>query len=677
MGPRQSSRFSFFTKPLLVTFIAVLGLGGQLRGNDPPWSLTPITDPASPKVSDDTWAKDPLDAFVLARLDAAGLKPNADADKHLLLRRVTFDLTGLPPTPQEIDAFLRDKSPFDAAYAKVVKRLLDSPHFGERWARHWLDVVRYADTSGGEKPKALPMAWRYRDWVIDAMNADKPYNRFIAEQVAGDLAPKTSPDMQIATGFLALGSNDLSMMGKPQFVMDRVHEQIDTTMRAVLGLTVGCARCHDHRSDPVKQTDYYALAGIFLSTRTWFATGDQDEAMMRKKAMRLTRGKPPVERETLEGRPLSATVFALGSTTGREVTVSRRSDKVGMMEGNGDDVLSIQQRNSAKINIDLHTCMGADDCEAAHCALRERGELDMVGPLVSRGSISIPGMPMMPAIRENESGRLQLAAWLASPQNPLTPRVLVNRVWLHLFGRGIVNSPDDFGAMGDAPTHPDLLDHLSTRFMRGGWSVKNLIRTIVLSRTYRQSSRGDVEKQKIDPANKLLWRMNWKRLEAEALHDAWLQLGGQLKLERPYGTQVGVLGGQATPLLGVSSPFRSIYLPVLRNGRIPEMLEVFDFPDPTQVSGRREATTSAPQALFLMNSTFMEQIATELASPVFRTPAAQRANAAYLLALNRPPAPDEAETALAWVKASSFEPKKAWALFMQALLSSPEFQFLR
>jgi len=636
--------------------------------------LSAIADPQPPSVKDQAWAHDPLDRFVLKKLEDAGLRPNPDTSRHLLLRRVTFDLIGLPPTPQEIEAFLKDSAPLETAYAKVVKRLLDSPLFGERWARHWLDVVRYADTSGGERPKALPMAWRYRDWVIDALNADKPYHRFVAEQIAGDLPARVTPDMQIATGFLALGANDLSMIGRPEFVMDRVHEQIDTMTRAFLGLTVGCARCHDHRGDPIKQTDYYALAGIFLSTQTCYATGDQDDKMSKQ---RMARGKEPVERDIVAGRHLSPNLSALPSSAGKEVTISRRSQKVGMMEGNGDDVLSIAQRNSAKINIDLHTCMGANEGDPVSCALRVRGELDMIGPMVPRGAVEITGLPPMPPIRENESGRLQLATWLISPQNPLTPRVLVNRVWLHLFGRGIVHTPDDFGFMGDEPTHPELLDHLATRFMRDGWSVKKLIRSIVMSRSYRMSSRGDAVKHKIDPANKLVWRMNWKRLEAEALRDAWLQLGGQLKLERPVGTQVGVLGGNATPLLGVSSPFRSIYLPVLRNGRIPEMLEVFDFPDPSQVTGRREASTSGPQALFLMNSTFMEQVAKELASPVFRASSAQRPETAYMLALNRPPTSVEVEAAQAWIKESTATPKEAWALFVQALLASPEFRYVR
>ncbi len=394
-----------------------------LHADDVPWALQPIANPPTPAVNDSGWANDPLDRFVLGKLDDAGLKPNPDAARYLLLRRVSFDLTGLPPTPQEINAFINDKDALDAAYAKVVKRLLDSPRFGERWARHWLDVVRYADTAGGERPLALPLAWRYRDWVIDALNADKPYNRFVAEQVAGDLPPQAPPDMLLATGFLALGANDLSMMGKPQFVMDRVHEQIDTTTRAFMGLTVGCARCHDHRGDPVKQTDYYALAGIFLSSKTWFAVGDQEE--MSKKPMRSNRGKSPVERESLEGRALLAGINSLASSTGKEIKMGQRSDKVGMMEGNGDDVTSVKQRTLAKISIDMNTCMEMWETSAVHCALRERGDLELVGPLVPRGAVTIPGLPTLLPIREQESGRLQLAAWLTSPANPLTPRVLV------------------------------------------------------------------------------------------------------------------------------------------------------------------------------------------------------------------------------------------------------------
>ncbi len=647
----------------------------SLMQAEEPWALRPLTDPPTPALDDNRWAQDPLDEFILRKLEDAGLKPNPDTSRHLLLRRVTFDLIGLPPTPEEVESFMKDSLPIESAYAKVVKRLLDSPRFGERWARHWLDVVRYADTSGGERPKALPMAWRYRDWVIDALNADKPYNRFVAEQIAGDLPARATPDMQIATGFLALGANDLSMIGRPEFVMDRVHEQIDTTTRAFMGITVGCARCHDHRGDPVKQTDYYALAGIFLSTQTCYATGDQDDRMMSRS--RLVRGKAPVQRDTVEGRPLGTLSPALASSADKEVTISRRSDKVGMVAGNGDDVLGSAQRYADRIKIDLRTCMGVTESEAVNCALRERGDLELVGPLVPRDSLKIPGLPSLPPIRENESGRLQLAMWLISPENPLTPRVLVNRVWLHLFGRGIVDSPDDFGFMGDEPTHPELLDHLATRFTQSGWSVKKLIQSIVMSRSYRMSSRGDAAKQALDPANKLVWRMNWKRLEAEVLRDAWLHLGGQLKTERPTGPQVGLSGREATPLLGVSSPFRSIYLPVMRNGRTPEMLDVFDFPDPSQVTGKRESTTSGPQALFLMNSTFMEQVAVALSSAVFRAPSAKRPETAYMLALNRAPSTVEAEAADAWIKESAVEPKKAWALFVQALLASPEFRYVR
>ena len=658
----------------IFSFAFVLGVF-WVNAADLPWSLRPVADSLVPSASDAEWPLDSLDWFVLKKLDDTGLKPNPDASRNLLLRRVSFDLSGLPPTPQEINAFINDKEPFEAAYAKVVKRLLDSPRFGERWARHWLDVVRYADTAGGERPKVLSMAWRYRDWVVDAFNADKPYNRFVAEQVAGDLPPHATPDMQVATGFLALGANDLSMIGKPQFVMDRVHEQIDTTTRAFLGLTIGCARCHDHRGDPVKQTDYYALAGIFLSSKTWFAVGDQPD--MGKKSAAMNRVPLSIERESLEGRALSNGVSALKSTAGKEVTVTGRSEKTGMVEGNGDDVLTADKRTSAKISIDMRTCMGAGEADVVHCALRERGDIELVGPLVRRGALAIPGMPLLSQVGEKESGRLQLAAWLTSPSNPLTARVLVNRVWAHLFGRGIVNSPDDFGFMGDAPSHPELLDHLASRFMREGWSMKKLIRALVLSHTYRTSSRGDAAKQKTDPANKLFWRMNWKRLEAEALRDAWLQLGGQLRLERPIGPQVGMLGRDATPLLGISSPFRSIYLPVLRDGRTLEMLEMFDFPDPSQVTGHREATTSGPQALFLMNSSFMEQVSAEVASQVFRAPVAQRPTTAYLLALNRNPKSVEVEVAQAWVKDSKEEPKKAWALLVQALLASPEFRYVR
>ena len=643
---------------------------------EPHWSLRPIADPAIPEVKDKSWERDLLDRFVLAKLEDGELTPNPDADRHQLLRRVTFDLTGLPPSPQEIDGFINDKGTVEAALLSVVKRLLDSPRFGERWARHWLDVARYADTAGGERPRAYPMAWKYRDWVIDALNSDMPYSRFVGHQIAGDLAPRPTQDMQTATAFLTIGANDLSMIRKPEFSMERTHEQIDTTTKAFLGLTVGCARCHDHKADPIKQTDYYALAGIFLSSKMWLASGGDESEMRASRRMRMVRGKTPVEMESMEGMPLVTRPSVLPSSASKEIVVSRRSEKVGLVEGNGDDLLSIEQRTTAKIPIDPLASMGVTDSSPTNCALRFRGEFSEAGPMVHRGDVRIPGLPQMPLILDKESGRFQLANWIISPSNPLTTRVIVNRIWSHLFGRGIVTTPDDFGVMGDVPTHPGLLDHLAMRFMNNEWSLKKMIRIMVMSRTYRMSSAGDPIKQQIDPGNKGFWRMNWKRLDAEALRDSWLQLSNQLKFDRPIGSQVGMLHGDARPLVGVSSPFRSIYLPVVRNGRIPELMKAFDFPDPSQVSGRRDTTTSAPQALFLMNSAFMEQAATDLASQVFRVPAAQRPATAYMLVFNRPPSAAEAADALLWVKESTADSKKAWALFVQAMLASPEFQIL-
>lgn len=643
------------------------------------WAFQAVKEPAVPQTKDTKWARDPIDQFVLARLEQAGLVPNPDADRALLLRRVTFDLTGLPPTVEEVSKFQADKDSTDVALARVVKRLLESPRYGEHWGRHWLDVVRYADTSGGERPRALPLAWRYRDWVVDALNADKPYPRFVAEQIAGDLAPNASQDMTAATAFLVLGAYDLSMIGKPVFVMDRVHEQIDTTTRAFLGLSVGCARCHDHKYDPVKQTDYYGLAGVFLSSRSWFGTGMETGMSLKelKKKNTVKRPNAAEDLDSTESRSLGPRPWVLPTSGGHQVILRNRSEKVGIIEGNGDDVMTKEQRTEARVFVDAREAMGVSDGAPANCALRVRGEVDQIGPMVPRGGVAIPGLPSISPITDKESGRMQLAAWIISPANPLTNRVIANRVWMHLFGRGLVTTPNDFGVLGNPPTHPELLDHLALRLARGGGSLKSLIQAIVLSRAYRMDSAGNEAAQKSDPDNKLLWRMNWKRLSAEELRDAWLQIAGELTDDRPSGAQIGMLHGEARPMIGVASPFRSLYLPVLRNGRLPEMMEAFDFPDPSLPCAQREATTSSTQALFLLNSQFMQQIAARAGSPVSRVPADRRAEQACMLAFGRHVSPDEVKELGQWLKSSSLEPRAACALLMQTLLSSPEYIYLR
>ncbi|MEY5026799.1 MAG: hypothetical protein RLZZ244_2327 [Verrucomicrobiota bacterium] len=644
---------------------------------DSHWSFQRVENPLIPAVKNQRWPKDPLDSFILSKLEEASMVPNPDADKLQLLRRVTFDLTGLPPRIEDIKAFLNDKDHFEKAYEKVVSRLLGSPAFGERWARHWLDVARYADTDGGNRIRSFRLAWKYRNWVIEALNTDKPYDFFVAEQIAGDLFSAGKEDRTVATGFLALGAHDLSTIRLGEsFDLDRIHEQIDTLSRAFLGLSVGCARCHDHKYDPIKQTDYYALAGIFLSTKVWFAAESIFDSELQDPSSK--------GRESLRG------LFGTGEILGQSnfdaaprIREMRLTEKVaGMLSGNGDPVRShafghLERISTRPKSEQWSEVMGVSEFHASDCALRIRGERAQLGPLVPRGRILIPGMPEISPVPHGESGRRQLALWLASPENPLTARVAVNRVWEHLFGKGIVPTSTDFGFMGDKPSHPELLDHLATRFMQGRWSIKALVRGIVLSRAYRMSSQSREDARISDPANRLLWRMNWKRLEAEALRDALLQVSGILRPERPAGPPIWGTKGEAA--LGLSSPFRSIYLPITRDGLVPRMFDAFDFPDPSQVCARRESGSNSAQSLFFLNSTLMDQVSAKLAATVIHLGLSEGIRKAYLLTLGRDPSSDEISEATTWIShTSKYVPhRRAWDAFVQVLLSVPEFRYVR
>ena len=436
------------------------------------------------------WPRGDIDRFLLAALESRGLAPVADADRPRLLRRVTFDLIGLPPTPEELEAFLADDSP--DAFAKVVDRLLASPRFGERWGRHWLDVARYAESSG-KTNFSYPQAWRYRDWTIASFNADKPYDRFVREQIAGDLLPagddRKRADQIIATGFLALGSKAHDAENRGQFVLDVVDEQIEATTRAFLGLTVACARCHDHKIDPIPQRDYYALSGHL----------PQHADVLGHARGRL----PELQRLAPDRAPAGANVPSAVATLTPEqraameerlAALVRERDAIPPGEANRD---RLRRANSMLATLRHRLLMDRpggsprafamgvrERDEAVDSPLYVRGELDQPGEVVPRGLVRVLCDDSSASIPAG-SGRRELADWLASPSNPLTARVMVNRVWLHLFGRGLVPTPDNFGAAGARPSHPELLDTLAVEFMNDGWSIKRLIRRIVLSRSLR------------------------------------------------------------------------------------------------------------------------------------------------------------------------------------------------
>ncbi len=644
--------------------------GASILAAEKPWSFVPIKKPAAPKVANFAWCRDGVDVFVLAKLEAKKLTPNPEADRTTLLRRATYDLTGLPPTPEEIESFVRDGSPDDQAFARVVDRLLASPRFGERWARHWLDIVHYADSVGRTMNAAFPYAFRYRDYVIDAFNKDKPYPRFVAEQIAGDLLPTRTTEERrenlTATGFLTLASLDLTSRGE-QMLMDRVDDQIDVTTRAILGLTVACARCHNHKTDPIKQRDYYALAGIFHSTEA--RSGQVD-----------TNGLGPngyVDEDRLVMLPTAKTAVASNGKRGANSSNDTQMD--AMME--------MQRAKGYPTTFAFRPdrAMGLEEGEAADCPIRIKGDPHDRGETPARGAVEIPGLPKLPTIPANASGRLQLAQWLIAPENPLTTRVFVNRVWQHLFGRGLVRTVDDFGLTGEAPTNPELLDHLATRFSEGGGSVKKLLRALMLSRTYRLSSARDAAREKIDGANELYWRAEVRRLELEPIRDTLLLVGGELKSERPNGIQVAGFGGKGKEarlrsLMPEDTPVRTIYLPTLRS-MLPSMHELFDFPDPSQIKGLREVTTIASQSLFFMNNGMVEDAASGAAGRLLaeKTDDEKRVRLAYLRVLAREPSHGEIADSLAFMKSLNRDgdTRYRWNTFVQALIASAEFRYLR
>ena len=645
------------------------------------WAWQPLTKPAVPTVRDGAWPRDELDRFVLAKLEAEKLAPVADADRGVLIRRLSFDLTGLPPTPEEIDAFVNDSSP-DAA-ARLVDRLLASPAFGERWGRHWLDVARYAESTGPSRNIPYPHAWRYRDYVIDAFNADKPYDDFIREQIAGDLLPASSPEERdehlVATGFLALGVKDVNQRFKVRFTMDNIDEQIDTVTRSVLALTASCARCHDHKYDPIPATDYYALAGIFHSTdqcagvRNKMGGGGLDYYDTQ---MLLTLSAPQTSAEA-ERLKVAAAGREKKIADVRERLAAARAELKQINEAKGkksgdgkdDDKFKAARQKANRLQSELAAledpallksiALGVrEGTKIGDTQLRIRGEAERLGPMIPRGFLSTVSFPNQPQIKPNTSGRLELAEWLTSPANPLTSRVMVNRVWRHLFGRGIVVSVDNFGTTGDVPSHPELLDHLADRFIADGYSVKKLVRAIVLSRAYQLSAASTPAHLTADPANRYVWRHAPRRLEAEEIRDATLAAAGSLELARPYASpakdyQVVELannGNLAKELIAAAqaSVHRSVYLPLLRDVT-PISLEVFDFAQQGLVTGNRDVTTVASQALYSLNDPFVRREAAAMAKRLLAETSHNddaRIASAYRTALGREPTPAETSRTL-------------------------------
>jgi hypothetical protein len=686
------------------------------------WAYQPPKKVAEPRVKNTAWPRSGVDRFILAALEAKGLTAVDDADRRTLLRRVTFDLTGLPPTPAEVEAFVADTS--SSAFEKAVDHLLASPRFGEKWARHWLDVARYAESTGKTVNFNYPQAWRYRDYVIAAFNADKPYDQFIKEQLAGDLLksddPKVKAERLIATGFLAIGPKTLNERKGLQFELDLADEQIDVTMQAFLGTTAACARCHDHKFDPIPQKDYYALAGIFRSTETCYGTVRFINAQRIAPLLPLPREANPAvamsrqtdaERQRVEDQIKSVRdsmrrmrdpiqQFFAG---GRISLLQARLDAydadgnpkllaMGVRDKSVGPETAPSRRGFAGFTYD-GTRMIADS------PLYNRGEPDQPSDSrVPRGTLQVVTHAPL-KIEPTSSGRLELAEWIANRDNPLTARVMVNRVWLHLFGRGLVPTANDFGLAGRPPTHPELLDHLSHHFMDNGWSVKTLIKHLVMSRVYQLSSVARDSAMGVDPDNSLLWRMTPRRLDAESLRDALLSASEQLDTAPPVGSVVAKAGEGPVARFGrggdpvsaaINDPrntHRSIYLPIVRD-RLPEVLSLFDGADPALITTDRPTTTVPSQGLFLLNNAFVMRAADKAADRLLESNAAesQRIRDAFVRFYSRPPTAKEQAGAEAFLKkyraqltkegvSAPRQERESWSAFCQALFASAEFQY--
>lgn len=592
------------------------------------WSLRPVTSPIAPKVKNEAWPKNDLDRFVLAKIEDAGLKPADDAPKATLIRRAYLDLIGLPPSPEDIEKFEADTSP--DAFAKVVDHLLKSPQYGERWGRHWLDVVRYSDTAGDNSDFPIPQMVRYRNWVIDAFNRDLRYDQFAREQLAGDLLGgdlrEEAEQRIIATGYIANARRFGSRLDDyPQHLT--IEDTIDNLGRTFLATTVNCARCHNHKFDPITTEDYYGLYGIFHSTRyPW----------------------PGIELE------------------------QKQRDLVPLAAA-GELAYAVSEK-----------------AKAEDVPVQLKGDPAKPGVMVRRHFLTVLGGATL-SDEDQSSGRLQLAHWIVDPKNPLTARVMVNRIWLHHFGRGLVPTPNDFGRQGKAPSNPELLDYLATEFMRSGWSIKAMHRCIMLSRTYRLSSARDAESLEHDPTNEWLSAFPRRRLDAEALRDTLLLLSGNLDASRggahPFPPQTEWKFTQHNPFKAVyESNRRSVYLMTQRIQRHP-YLAIFDGPDPSASTPQRITSTTPLQALFLLNDPFVHTQAIGIAKRLFaaKKTDAERVELAYLLMIGRTSTPEEAEQSLQFL--SKVRPNfgdlpedqlddLSWQALVRAMLRLNEFVYI-
>lgn len=662
------------------------------------WAFQPLVKPDVPAF--DSPMQNPIDAFINTRLQQHPLHALGSADKRTLIRRATFDLIGLPPTPEEIESFLADDS--DDAFPRVVDRLLSSPHYGERWGRHWLDVARYADSNGLDENVAHGNAWRYRDYVVNAFNNDKPYDEFIVEQLAGDLLDSGDDlalrhERLVATGYLVLGPKVLAEVDKAKLEMDIVDEQLDTVGRSLMGLTLGCARCHSHKFDPIGHDDYYALAGIFKSTKTmatlktvakWYENpiATPEEFAQKKEHEQSVAAKKQTI-ETLIATAKSELPPPMGETVPENVEKRFPEETQTELKKLREELKTLEANPPA-----ISSAMGVTDGEIADTSIHLRGSHLTLGDVVPRRFPRVLAGDDQPPIPDDKSGRLAFARWLTNGTNPLTARVMVNRIWRWHFGKGLVETVDNFGLQGKPPTHPELLDWLAVRFVESGWSVKEMHRLIMSSAAYQRRSGFDADNADVDVANKFYWRFDVQRLDAESIRDALLAVSGTLD---------PTLGGSLLKVKNHEFVFnhtsqdkskyrsirrRSIYVPVIRN-HLYDVFQLFDYTDASVLNGNRETSTIAPQALFLMNSDLVDDLTTAMATRLTEEAPtdSDRIERLFALAYGRPATDIEATQArqfLTRFEALLPEPsddatKRAWQALCQAVVSSSEFIYVR
>ena len=679
------------------------------------WAYQPVSDPAPPTVVHASWPRNEVDLFVLAQLERSGLAPSPEADRRTLLRRAYLDLIGIPPTAEEVDDFTRDTRP--DAYELRIERLLASPMYGERWGRHWLDIARYADSNGVDENIAYANAFRYRDYVVDAFNRDTPFDEFIVEQVAGDLMPQaeepTADDdartrrRVAALGFLALGPKMLAEPDKEKERVDVVDEQLDVLSKAFLAQTITCARCHDHKFDPVSQADYFALSGVFRSVSTFDNIATVGHVAQRPMAT-------PAELKRLEEWRAEAKNLDEARNGARDAMVrverARNLRRLAEAVGTGSpfalqDLLLASARASATPLPERTAFLAARSARESHEQSRPADPPRALGvkeskvdetPIHDRGDHTQPkgeklarAVPAIlertlpsPAFPADASGRLELARWIASAGNPLTTRVLANRIWTWHFGTGLVDTPSNFGTLGGKPSHPELLDWLARRLARDGWSLKAMHRLVMTSATYRQSSAARSPLPDFDPDNRLLSRFPRRRVEAEAIRDSVLAAADNLD-PTMGGTLLGsgdhdyVTNDQSGNAARYDSNRRSIYLPVIRNAMFG-LFTAFDYPDSSAPIECRPRTVVAPQALFFMNAPFVEAAAKRIADQVAGATddSDARVRGAFRRVLAREPDPrerDDSRDFLAELERVGLDRNEALTRLCHALLSANEF----